>query len=953
MEKNTMKNAMHVPTPKYPTMRARTLMFSLLASVAFAAGCSESTDPGTTPPDDNNNPPPVEAHDDYGAACVKDSDCESGFCTTVSNNSDDAFCSYPCSEDSECPDTEDANSSCIFVQRNERLAQVCAPDDLCIDRDNDGYGTGPGCLGRDCDDNNPAINPGAKEICDGLDNNCDGLIDVNIEGMGAECDTSLQGVCAVGRLVCVDGQTNCQPNITPGQKLEICDGLDNDCDGFVDEGPNDPDAPRDYNHVVGLGETCGGTDDGCFEGIYKCDSEARTLICDGDVEVRDQPDDSCNYLDDNCNGEIDEDYRAEYPQYGTSCEIGKGACRSVGLWDCDPQNAYAPPVCNADVRDSEATTETCNYFDDDCDGVVDNGFVDANGVYNHVEHCGSCATNCNRQWSKDPAELNVVPRCKVTGSNASCEFDCAPGYIDYNGWREDGCEFKPNNNAIYVASVERGGQDSSSCGTYDTPCATIQHALSRASAKNAKQVLVGEGTFDGGFTLEQPIDVLGGHSSATWERDPKVNLTALRGGVSDGTNSYAVRIRNINGSKAAELSGFTIEAPDAKDPSGNSIGIWVINSNQGLVIRDNTILAGRGGTGAPGAGGNDGAQGSNGGSGKDRVNGQTSCTNTNGIVLAGGSAGSNTCGSENVSGGAGASTNCPTENFSHINSDQGNASAGRGSANTSGLGAAGRSPKHYRPTPPEHDIFGCQIDSSSAVSSPTPGIRGANGNDGTRGEGAGNASGAIASNTWRGNNGANGSDGTNGAGGGGGGSSGGIFQNLPGYNTAYHYGATGGGGGAGGCGATGGTGGKAGGGSFGMLIIGQSGNAPTITANELHRGSGGRGGQGGIGGVGGDGGAGGAGGKQIAADEWTRCGQHAADGGAGGRGGHGGGGGGGAGGVAFDIAISGHTNPDLSGNQFAIPSSMQTGGLGGKGGNGIISSGTNGATGASGSIKQF
>src|SRR5699024_7297269 len=131
----------------------------------------------------------------------------------------------------------------------------------------------------------------------------------------------------------------------------------------------------------------------------------------------------------------------------------------------------------------------------------------------------------------------------------------------------------------YVASVERGGEDTNNCGAYDAPCATIQHALDRASSASANQVLVGEGTFEGGFTLDGAIDVLGGHSSATWERNPAVNLTSLRGGVSDGTNSYGVRIQNINGSKSAEFSGFTIEAPDAKDPSGNSIGIWVINSD--------------------------------------------------------------------------------------------------------------------------------------------------------------------------------------------------------------------------------------------------------------------------------------------------------------------------------------------------------------------------------------
>lgn len=947
-----MKISTHVPHPLFAMTGARILILLLSASLAFGAACnsSENTGPGTGPGKEDPDTPPAD--DDYGEACERDSDCKSGFCTTVSSNSDDAFCSYPCAEDNECPQEEDDPSSCIFVQRNERLAQVCSPDELCIDRDNDGYGTGPGCLGRDCDDTNPLINPGAVEVCDGLDNNCDGLVDVNVPGMGEQCDTGQLGVCSVGRWVCEQGQESCVPNIQPNTQQEICDGLDNDCDGIVDEGARHPDEVNN-NYVIGIGQVCGADSGGCFEGIYTCDSEARTLYCDGDVVVTEQDDFTCDYIDDNCSGETDEDYRALHTNFGTRCEIGAGACRSVGVFDCNPSDPHAPPVCNALSNEDLATTETCNYFDDDCDGVIDNGFVNADGVYDHVEYCGNCATSCNRQWADGPDANNAIARCVVDGDNAECDFACKDGFVDFNGLRGDGCELEVNYDAIYVASADRGGEDTSNCGTYDVPCASIAHSISRAKADGATQVLVGEGTFDGGFTLEDSLQVLGGHSSTTWNRDPNVNLTALRGGVSDGTNSYGVRIRNINGSKSAEFSGFTVEAPDARDPSGNSIGLWVINSDGNLVIRDNTILAGRGGTGAPGSGGSDGAQGGSGGDGHDRMLNQSSCNETSGVALAGGAPGQNTCGSANVSGGGGASTNCPSATFGAIGPNNGKAGAGQGSANTDGRGAAGESPYHYRPTAPEHDVFGCQIASNQPVASPTPGLRGGPGSDGTRGLGASNVNGSIIGFAWRGQNGGNGSDGTSGAGGGGGGSSGGIFQNLPGYDNAYHYGATGGGGGAGGCAATGGQGGTAGGGSFGMLVVGTGASFPTILANELHRGSGGRGGQGGIGGVGGDGGAGGAGGQQIVDKEWSRCGQHAADGGAGGRGGHGGGAGGGAGGVAFDIAISGYSSADVSSNQFAIPDNMKTGGIGGKGGSGIHSAGTNGATGASGSIFEF
>ena len=47
----------------------------------------------------------------------------------------------------------------------------------CIDIDGDGFGSGPGCFGPDCEDNNSGIYPAALEICDGVDNNCDGRVD--------------------------------------------------------------------------------------------------------------------------------------------------------------------------------------------------------------------------------------------------------------------------------------------------------------------------------------------------------------------------------------------------------------------------------------------------------------------------------------------------------------------------------------------------------------------------------------------------------------------------------------------------------------------------------------------------------------------------------------------------------------------------------------------------------
>ncbi len=72
------------------------------------------------------------------------------------------------------------------------------------------------------------------ELCDGLDNNCNAQIDENNPGGGQVCTTSKPGVCAAGTTQCVNGVIRCVQDQQPS--AEVCDGLDNNCDGNVDEG---------------------------------------------------------------------------------------------------------------------------------------------------------------------------------------------------------------------------------------------------------------------------------------------------------------------------------------------------------------------------------------------------------------------------------------------------------------------------------------------------------------------------------------------------------------------------------------------------------------------------------------------------------------------------------------------------------------------------------------------
>jgi hypothetical protein len=117
------------------------------------------------------------------------------------------------------------------------------------DLDGDGYTDGTtqvGCsapwgyvlsaTSGDCNDNDPNVNPGKTEICDGKDNNCNGQIDEGFN-VGQSCTVGVGECARTGQYVCTADGSGTQCNATPGTPTaEICDGKDNDCDGQIDEG---------------------------------------------------------------------------------------------------------------------------------------------------------------------------------------------------------------------------------------------------------------------------------------------------------------------------------------------------------------------------------------------------------------------------------------------------------------------------------------------------------------------------------------------------------------------------------------------------------------------------------------------------------------------------------------------------------------------------------------------
>ena len=300
---------------------------------------------------------------------------------------------------------------------------------------------------------------GGVEVCDNRDNDCDTTMD---EGFNTQTDVANCGSCGnVCNLLhaseaCVAGMcevVSCDPGFfdinpavqgceyqcTPsGGGVETCDGVDNDCDGTVDDGN------------PGGGMPCGTNTGECTAGTFQCSNGV--LFCVGAIGGTAEV---CDNQDDDCDGTVDDGFdKQNDPQHCGSCSpcnvpnaipgCSMGMCTiascNFGHYN---ENGLIGDGCEYSCIATGA--EACDNSDNDCDGNIDEGI----NTTTDPNNCGGCGNVC--------AFANATPQCAAS----MCRLGpCNPNFYNTDNQAANGCE--------YGCVTSNGGTEA--CDAFDNDC---------------------------------------------------------------------------------------------------------------------------------------------------------------------------------------------------------------------------------------------------------------------------------------------------------------------------------------------------------------------------------------------------------------------------------------------------------------------------------------------------